>query len=231
VSTLGFRILPMGRRPDRSLVMKFRDIGTSLISDNMNRMHAASCELRAFHGGGRMVGTALTVKTRPGDNLMVHKAIDMAEPGDVIVVDAGGETTHAIIGEIMVRLAMKKGLAGFVIDGCVRDTEAIRGGDFPVFAKGATHRGPYKDGPGEINVPVSAGGMVVHPGDIIVGDCDGIAVIPADMADTIYERAYAQKLREEATFAAIEDGTIDRSWIDAALISKGCEWVGGSDKI
>ena len=231
MSTLGFRILPMGRRPDPSLVTKFRDIGTSLISDNMNRMHAVGSGLRPFHGGGRMVGTALTVKTRPGDNLMVHKAIDLAEPGDVIVVDAGGETTQAIIGEIMVRLAAKKGLAGFVIDGCVRDTEAIRSGDFPVFARGATHRGPYKDGPGEINVPVSAGGMVVHPGDIVVGDSDGVAVIPADMAEKIYELASAQKKREEAVFAAIEDGTIDRSWIDAVLVQKGCEWVGGSDKV
>ncbi|WP_296975553.1 RraA family protein [Thermobacillus sp. ZCTH02-B1] len=227
----GFRILPMGRRPDPSLVKQFRKIATPLISDNMNRMHAISCELRPFHGGGRMAGTALTVKTRPGDNLMVHKAIDLAEPGDVIVVDAGGEMTHAIIGEIMVRLAVKKGLAGFVIDGCVRDTEAIREGDFPVFARGATHRGPYKDGPGEINVPVSVGGMVVHPGDIIVGDGDGLAVVPADIAQEILDLALAQKKREEAMFAAIEDGTIDRSWIDAVLIRKGCEWVGDSDKI
>jgi RraA family protein len=231
MTTLGFRILPVQRRPDNTLVMKFRDIGTSLISDNMNRIHAVGCKLRAFHGKGRMAGPAITVKTRPGDNLMVHKAIDLAEPGDVIVVDAGGETTHAIIGEIMVRLAARKGLGGFVIDGCIRDTEAISGGDFPVFARGATHRGPYKDGPGEINVPISVGGMVVHPGDIIVGDSDGVAVVPVGMAEAVYELASAQKKREEAMFAAIEDGTIDRSWIDAVLIQKGCEGVGGSDKI
>lgn len=231
MATIGFRILPLKRRPAKELVMKFYDIATPLISDNLNRIHAVGCDLRPYHGQGKLVGTAFTVKTRPGDNLMVHKAIDLAEPGDVIVVDAGGETKNAIIGEIMVRLAIKKGLAGFVIDGCIRDSEAVKKGSFPVFAKGVTHRGPYKDGPGEINVPVAVGGMVVHPGDIIVGDDDGLAVVPAESAELILELATAQKQREEAIFASIENGTIDRSWIDATLIQKGCEFVGRPDEV
>jgi regulator of RNase E activity RraA len=169
-----------------------------------------------------MIGAAFTVRTRSGDNLMVHKAIDLAEPGDVIVVDAGGDTTQAIIGEIMLRLARKKGLAGFVIDGAIRDSQAFRTLNFPCFAKGVTHRGPFKEGPGEINVPVSIGGMVVHPGDIVFGDDDGLVAIPLDHADEIMDRVAEQLSRERQTMQSIEDGTVDRSWVDETLRRKGC---------
>ncbi|WP_170318224.1 RraA family protein [Paenibacillus thalictri] len=220
----GFRILPMSRRPEADLLERFRGIATPLISDNMNRLQGASYTLRPIHQSGKLLGTAFTVKTRAGDNLLVHKAIDLAEPGDVIVVDAGGDMTQAIIGEIMMRLAIKKGLAGYVIDGAVRDTAAFYEGDFPCFAKGAAHRGPYKEGPGEINVPVTIGGMVVHPGDIIIGDEDGIVAVPLDEARTIGELAIAQQQRERAIFETIAAGTIDRSWIDETLRKKGCEF-------
>lgn len=223
MSHWGFRILPGPQRPDRGLVEQFRHIVTPHISDNMNRMHAIAPELRPYHREGKLVGTAITVKTRPGDNLMVHKAIDLAEPGDVIVVDAGGDLTNAIIGEIMVRIAVKKGIVGFVIDGSIRDTGAIAGGRFPVYARGVTHRGPYKDGPGEINVPVAVGGLVIRPGDIVVGDEDGLTAVPAAEAEAVLALAKAQQAKEEAMFAAIEDGTIDRSWIDDTLKTKGCE--------
>ena len=125
-----------------------------------------------------MAGPALTVKTRPGDNLMLHKALDLAEPGDVIVVDAGGDLTNAIIGEIMSGYAASRGLGGIVINGAIRDAGALRRASFPVYAAGVTHRGPYKDGPGEINVPIAIDGMVIEPGDLIVGDEDGVLVRP-----------------------------------------------------
>ena len=208
MTTLGFRILPVQRRPDNTLVMKFRDIGTSLISDNMNRIHAVGCKLRAFHGKGRMAGPAITVKTRPGDNLMVHKAIDLAEPGDVIVVDAGGETTHAIIGEIMVRLAVKKGLAGFVIDGCVRDGARLAELGFPVFSRGLCIRGTSKDKEayGHLNRQVRIGEVAISPGDLVVGDLDGVVVIARDHIGETLDRARRREEEEREIMKRIAAG-------------------------
>jgi RraA family protein len=179
--------------------------------------------LEAFHRSGKMVGTAFTVKTRPGDNLMVHKALDMAEPGDVIVVDAGGALENAIVGELMAGWAQKRGLAGFVIDGAIRDSEALSEGDFPVYAAGVTHRGPYKDGPGEINGVVTVAGMVVRPGDLIAGDHDGVVAIAPEDAERVIAAAEAQHRKEQTSLAAISAGTYDRKWVDEALKARGCD--------
>ena len=143
------------------------------------------------------------------------------KPGDIIVVDASGDMTNAIIGEIILRYAMSRSLGGFVIDGAIRDTSAILSAGFPVFASGVTHRGPYKDGPGEIGVPVSVGGMVVSSGDIVIGDTDGLIAVPQSHAEEILVLATAQQDREAAILQSIADGTIDRSWIDQTLKSKG----------
>jgi len=223
LTNIGFRILPIVRRVERKLVEQFRNVVTPHISDNLNRIHAIGSGLRPYHKEGKLIGTAFTVKTRPGDNLLVHKAIDLAEPGDVIVVDAGGDTTNAIVGEIMMQLSRKKGIAGFIIDGAIRDLAAIQKGDFPVYAKGITHRGPYKDGPGEINVPISVDGMLVKPGDLIVGDEDGLAVVPYEFADEILQKVRAQEIRETEILESIENGTVDREWVDETLIQRGCE--------
>jgi RraA family protein len=223
MANIGFRVVANGNRPSPQLVEQFQNVVTPHVSDNLNRMEAVSAHLRPYHKRGRLLGVALTVKTRPGDNLMVHKAIDVAQPGDVIVVDAGGDLTNAIVGEIMLRLALKKGITGFVIDGAIRDTAAFAEGEFPVYARGVTHRGPYKDGPGEVNVPVSIGGMIVHPGDIMIGDEDGVvAVSPAD-AEALLKVIREQQIRENSIMDAIEDGTIDRTWVDDTLKQKGCE--------
>ncbi|MDQ0221115.1 RraA family protein [Peribacillus cavernae] len=223
MTNIGFRILPVTKRPDKNLIKQYENVVTPHISDNMNRMNAVSSYLRQYHKEGKLVGTAFTIKTRPGDNLMVHKAIDMAEPGDVIVVDAGGDMTNAIIGEIMMNIAKKNGLAGFVVDGAIRDVAAISNDIFPVFARGVTHRGPYKDGPGEINVPVSIGGMIINPGDIIVGDEDGLVAVPLEEAENILRYIKTQQQLEEEILQSIQEGTINREWIDERLKQKGCE--------
>ncbi len=217
----GFRIVHGWQRPSSDLLMAFSSIPTAIISDNMNRLFAGGPELRPVHRQGTLCGAALTVRTRPGDNLMVHKALDIAQPGDVIVVDAGGDTTNAIIGEIMWSYARSRELAGFIIDGSVRDTAVLAAGDLPVYARGATHRGPYKDGPGEIGVSVSVGGMTVSPGDIVVGDDDGILAIPQAEAQAILALAQAQQDREGTILQSIADGTVDRSWVDQTLAAKG----------
>ena len=216
----GFAINVHKHTVSDTTLRKFAKFAVANISDVMSRTNG-TVDLRPIHKGGRILGRAFTVKTAPGDNLMVHKAIDMAAPGDVIVVDAGGPQRNAIIGEIMSAHAAKRKIAGFVIDGPIRDSETISKGKFAVFARSISHRGPYKEGPGEINVPVTVDGMVVHPGDIIVGDFDGLlAIRPAD-AEAIAKEVAAVEKKEKGILASIAAGTIDRSWVDVALRAKG----------
>ena len=221
---IGFRILPMPARPPRKLIKALAAMVTAHLSDNMNRLVAGGAALRPMHKDGKLCGPALTVKVAPGDNLMVHKAIDIAAAGDVIVVDAGGVLTCAIIGDIMSSLAEKRGVAGFVIYGAIRDAAEIGTRRFPVYACGVTHRGPYKNGPGEINVPIALDGMVVHPGDIIVGDADGVVAVPLAHAEEVLALAQAQLAKETAILKAIASGNIDRRWVDEALRQRGCDF-------
>ncbi|MDM0025416.1 RraA family protein [Variovorax saccharolyticus] len=218
----GLRILQRRRAVDLALARAFLDVPVANVSDCMARMTAAGARLRPMHGGGRMAGPALTIKARPGDNLMIHKALQMALPGDVIVVDAGGDLSNALIGEIMVGDAVKQGLAGFVMNGAIRDAGAIRQGAFPVFAAGVTHRGPYKDGPGEINVPIAIDGMVIEPGDLLIGDDDGLLCLPFDDAARLLAAAHEKQAVENKMVADIEAGTFDRSWVDATLARLNC---------
>lgn len=220
--TIGFRILSRRRVADRALVEGFAVLPVANVSDSMARMTAGGPSLRPMHASGGMAGVALTVKSRPGDNLMLHKAIDMAVPGDVIVVDAGGDLTNSLMGELMLAHAVRKGVAGVVINGAIRDRDAFRTVNLPTYAAGVTHRGPYKDGPGEINVPVSIDGMVIEPGDIVLGDSDGVLSVPLLDAADVLKRAQAKQAAEQRQMQAIADGTNDRSWVDAALRERGC---------
>ncbi|WP_458097928.1 RraA family protein [Roseomonas sp. WA12] len=218
----GFRVLKRRRSVGPELVHRFKDLPVANVSDCMSRMTAAGPRLLPMHAGGRMAGPALTVKSRPGDNLMVHKAMQLALPGDVIVVDAGGDLTNAIIGEIMVLMGTRAGLAGFVINGAIRDADAIKVGTLPVFAAGVTHRGPYKDGPGEINVPIAIDGMVIEPGDLVIGDGDGVLCIPYGSAQALLEAGRAKAAAEAEMIAQIEAGTYSHAWVDATLRKGGC---------
>lgn len=189
------------------LLFEFGTTSTSIISDNLQRLPGA-VGLRPFHKiEGTMVGRALTVKVAAGDNKLIHKALDVVEPGQVIVVDGGGETSRALIGEIMVAIARSRNAGGFVIDGAIRDSATIGAGDFPVFARSAIHRGPYKHGPGSINVPVCIGGMAVNPGDIVVGDHDGIVAFPVEGAEALLESVRASERMEEEMLRQIAEGT------------------------
>jgi RraA family protein len=211
------RLLDIPARPDPQLVAQFADVATAQLSDSMDRLYAASPELRPMHRGGVLAGPAFTVKTAPGDNLLVHKAIDMAKAGDVIVVDGGGFSDQALIGGIMARWAARRGVAGIVVWGAIRDSEEIRDDAFPVYARAITHRGPYKDGPGEINVPIAVAGMPVHPGDIVVGDADGVVAVPLAMAGAVLASAKRIRDREAVVMQDIERGTLDRAWVDETL--------------
>src|SRR5450830_19116 len=221
--TAGFRIFERRRKVSDEDVRRFAEIPVANISDSMSRMTAAGTRLRPLHLGGKLAGAAITVKSRPGDNLMVHKALDLAEPGDIVVVDAGADMSNAIIGELMVAHAIQRKLGGIVINGAVRDLAAIQAGTFPVFAAGVTHRGPYKDGPGEINVPIAIDGMVINPGDLIVGDEDGLVCVPIDNVNEILAAILAKGQAEKKTLEDIANGTYDTTWVDAALKRIGCK--------
>lgn len=220
--TIGFRVLNAQRKVAADWVARYRDIPVANVSDSMHRMTAGGSRLRPMHRQGVLAGPALTVKARPGDNLMLHYALDIAEPGDVIVVDAGGDLSNALIGEMMVAYAVKRGVAGIVINGAIRDAANIGAGDFPLFAAGISHRGPYKDGPGEINVPIAIDGMVIEPGDLIIGDDDGLLCVPYDHVAEVYDRAAAKHAAEEKQMRQIAEGTNDRSWVLESLRKKGC---------
>lgn len=202
---IGNRENPSAPSADPSTIEAFRSTATSIISDNLFRLPGA-LNLRPFHRGGAMIGTALTVRTAPGDNLFIHKALELIRPGDVLVVDGGGEESRALIGEIMSFIASSRGAAGAVIDGAIRDAGALAKSDFPVYARVANHRGPYKNGPGEINVPVSIGGLIIEPGDIVVGDEDGVVAFPQSIAAELLIATRAQEKREAEIMQSIREG-------------------------
>lgn len=204
---IGNRILPGAPRADAALIAAFAKSSTAIISDNLHRLPGA-IGLRPFHKvTGTMAGTAFTVRVAAGDNLFIHKALDLVRPGDVIVVDGDGEINRALIGEIMTTLAQARGAAGFVVNGAIRDSGAIAKSEFPCFARSAIHRGPYKNGPGEINTSVSIGGFVIEPGDIVVGDEDGIVAFPQLIAPNLLRAVHAQEKKEEDILNSIRSGT------------------------
>jgi regulator of RNase E activity RraA len=219
---IGLKVLKRRRAVPAELAAQFIGVPVANVSDCMSRLFAGGARLRPMHSGRPMSGPTLTVRTRPGDNLMIHKALQMAAPGDIIVVDAGGDLTNALIGELMVGTALQRKLGGFVIDGAIRDSKALREGNFPVFAAGVTHRGPYKDGPGEINVPIAIDGMVIEPGDLIVGDDDGVLCVPFDHVQSVLAATRKKADAEAAMATAIAAGQVDTAWIDATLKRLGC---------
>lgn len=221
---VGFSVTQDIERPPPEVVAAFieKKIATPNVADVMGRFRAVGGDLRSITGPDVYVaGPAFTVRTPPADNLLVHKAIDIARPGDVIVVEAGGDMSHAILGELMCVYARERGVGGFVVDGPVRDGAAIAALGYPVFAKGLTPRGPYKEGPGEINVPVSCAGATVCPGDVVIGDGDGVTVVPRAQAGEILAAAAEVQVKEADTLRRIRDGRWPREWVDETLARKG----------
>ncbi|MDK2799022.1 MAG: hypothetical protein PWP27_1305 [Clostridiales bacterium] len=222
--SVGFRIYTKINRPAKELIEGFKGIPVANIADNMGRISCIDTAIRPFNKVA-LLGSAFTVKAPLGDNLMFHKALDMAQAGDIIVIDGEGCMDHSLCGDIMFNYAKRKGIAGFLIDGCIRDADTLETLEFPVYARGIQPKGPYKNGPGEINVPVCIGGQVVCPGDIIVGDGDGVVIIkPAD-AKYLIEKATVQFKNEQKAYQDIANGTFDRAWVDKILSEKGVEII------
>lgn len=202
------------------LIEALRTVVTPHLSDNLQRLPGVT-GLRKFHKSRKLVGTAITVKARPGDNLLIYKALMLMQPGHVLVVDGAGDPTNALVGELIMLYAQQRGCAGFVIDGAVRDTAAFYEADFPCYARSVTHRGPYKTGPGAINVPVTIGGQVIAPGDVIVGDEDGIVCFPQNEADALLAAARRSASNEELIKAEIASGSVNQSWLTKVLAVHG----------
>ena len=220
----GCRIVEDFQRPAPELVALFQGMPVANIDDCMNRVAAADAAIEPIGHKGQLLGTAFTVRVPQGDNLMFHAAMDLAKPGDVVVIDAGGFTDRAIFGELMAAYCKSRGIRGIVCDGAVRDREELAAmADFPVYARGVTPNGPYKNGPGEINVPVVIGGKVVRPGDIVVGDGDGVLFIPPEQAEAIARAtAEVEKKEEKIMEQILHEGTYIRPWVEEKLREIGC---------
>jgi regulator of RNase E activity RraA len=219
-SRLGFRILPSPPRLDAELVSRFRGLASSNLADAMGRFNFMDPGI-VGRSGLPLCGLAVTVNARPADNLMVHKALEVAMPGDVVVVNTGGNSTSAVFGGLMCASAAAKGLGGIVVDGAIRDVDEIVELQFPAYSRTLSPGGCDKDGPGEINVPISCGGVVVQSGDVVVGDRDGVAVVPRDHAAEVLELVQALIAREALRLREIRDGVLFKTEIDDALRKKG----------
>ena len=217
----GFEIHPHPNTA-ASAVQALAGFATSIVSDIMGGRLVGTTDLRPVHRSVLTAcGQAVTVRVRGGDNLMIHKALSTLMPGDVLVIDGDADVSRALVGEIMMSYAKSRGAVAFVVDGAVRDADSYETKQFPCWSRGINLRGPYKDGPGSINVPVVVGGMRVNPGDIILCDGDGVVAIPADKAAEVAVKAQEKVDAEVATLKAIAAGTYSAPWVDEALKAKG----------
>ena len=224
----GFRVKMNITRLSADLMNRFRQFPTPDISDLLNRLYAVDPQIRCLSGQGhRVCGPACTVKVFPGDNLMVHKSLDVLEPGDVVIVDAGGSTLNAVLGDLVSTKAKHRGAAGFVIDGLIRDLPNIQALDFPVFARGTTPIGPLHRGPGEINYAICCGGVVVNPGDLVVGDDMGVVVVPRGIAEELLGRLQSHSAANEAYYESVKKGDFSNAWVDRILTELECPLVRG----
>ena len=225
---VGKRIYLKRNMPDHDIMMQFKNIPASNTADCMGRSCAMNPRIHLVSSpkDPMMVGPAFTVKCRAGDNLALHAALNLCNEGDVLVVSNEEDNTRALMGEVMMAyLYLQKKVAGIVLDGPIRDIDEIGKWDFPVYATGTTPGGPYKEGPGEVNVPIACGGISVEPGDIILADPDGVIVIPRNDAATILEDAKKFQAADEGKLEKTRQGTINRGWVDKALADKDFEFI------
>ena len=226
--SIGNRVFLKKPEAPQALLDAFSEIPAANISDTMGRLVGMHPRIKLQSNPDKPItaARALTIKTRSGDNLMLHQALNMAKPGDVLVVsNDGGEDYRSLIGEIMFTYLEGTGAAGIIIDGPIRDIDAVRQMKMPIYATGTNPAGPYKEGPGEINVPISCGGISVNPGDIIVMDLDGVIVIPLKEAETVLKNAQAFKEKDESKLKLTQEGRSNRDWVKDLIAKKHVEII------
>jgi 4-hydroxy-4-methyl-2-oxoglutarate aldolase len=208
-------------RVSPALAARAMQFGSSLIADVAGRRGALNGRIQALTRTMKFAGPACTVEVRPGDNLMIHAALALAKPGDVIIVDGGGYLGSALTGFLMVSQARAAGHAAFVIDGAVRDIEETCASGFPVFAAGSNPNGPTKAIGGKVNWPASVGGVAVNPGDLVVGDADGVVVVPQEKAEEVLAAVQGKLDMEQQFLKHLSEGTVKNAWVSDALRAAG----------
>lgn len=208
-------------RVDETTLAACAGLPASILADVCGRRGALDGRIAAIQAGKRLCGTAFTVEVRPGDNLMIHAALILARPGDVLVIDGKENTTSALMGELMCAHAEKAGLVGVVIDGAVRDVDTLRQGSLPVYACATNPNGPTRTQGGRIGYPVSVGGVTVEPGDLVVGDDDGVVVVSKHEAASVIEAALRKIDTEAQRRRDIEAGRLLYAWLEGALKTTG----------
>jgi regulator of RNase E activity RraA len=208
-------------RVPANVVRQASQYQAAILADVAGRRGALNGRIQAVRPNMQVAGTAFTVEVRPGDNLMIHAAMSLAKPGDVIVVDGKGDLNAALMGTIMMTACKQLGIAGVVIDGAVRDTLEIEEMGFPVFAAGFNPNGPTKNVGGRIGHPITVGGVTVNPGDLVVGDADGVVVIEREKAGSLLPLAAKKVADESARIEAIKKGDTEAKWLVGALRAAG----------
>jgi len=208
-------------RLDAVTVAAFQDIPTTIVADVAGRRGALDARVRAMVPGLHAAGTAFTVEVRPGDNLMIHAALMLAQPGDILLVDGKGDTSSALMGELMCAHAAAARIVAVVIDGALRDSASLRQGSLPVFATGVNANGPTRTQGGRIGYPVSIGGVSVDAGDLVVCDDDGVVVVPRQDAAGLLPAAHAKIKTESKRLKDIEEGRLLYGWLEGSLKMAG----------
>lgn len=216
MSKPGFRIHPPWRRPDDALLAAFGEASPAQVADCMSRLGAMDAGIRPVWRSPRCIGAALTVWCHAGDNLMLHKALSLAAPGDIVVMNTQGAGNSGF-GELLASSAVRLGVRAVIVDGTVRDAEALETLALPVYARGLCPNGCNKDGPGEVGAIIACGGVAVRPGDVIVADRDGVTVVPLDDAPEVACLAVEQIAREHKRLSEIDRGVLVRPEIDETL--------------
>ena len=214
---VGFRVRSEWRRPDASLLAAFGNASSAQVADSMFRLGAMDVGIKPIWPSPRIIGSALTVWCHSGDNLMLHKALSVARAGDVVVMNTQGNTNNSGFGELIATSAVKVGVRAVIVDGTVRDSDAIQAMQLPTYARGLSPNSCNKDGAGEVGTIIACGGVAVRPGDIIVADRDGVTVVPLDDAAEVAALAIAQMERESKRLSEIAKGVIVRPEIDETL--------------
>jgi 4-hydroxy-4-methyl-2-oxoglutarate aldolase len=209
-------------RVSPEIVQKASAFAASILADVAGRRGTLDGRIQPLSPTTRMAGPAFTIEVRPGDNLMIHAAMAMAKPGDILVIDGKADRTCALMGAIMLSACKKIGLAGAILDAAHRDTEELIELGFPLYSLGSNPNGPTKSVPGRINWPISCGGVAVNPGDLIVGDADGVVVIEREKAGSLLDLAAKKIADERERLADIASGkNLRPKWLDGALRAAG----------
>ena len=227
--SVGNRIFLQRKLPDPEVMEQFRKLPAANVADTMGRSCALSSEIHLINRpkDSVMVGAALTVKARPGDNLLLHRALDLAGENDVVIVSNEGDRSQSLMGLFMALYAERtRKIRGIVLDGPIRDVDELSQMEHMfLYATGSTPGGPYKEGPGEINVPISVGNIAVRAGDIVLGDSDGVIIIPREDAPKILEAAIPFAAADAGKVEAARAGNTKRQWVVETLEKKGVEII------